>query len=71
VVLWVCGLSAAGAAPRKLQAKGYSPFVLPMANGKSGFRLRVGKYKTLKEAESAKARLEKVARYRKAWVPSR
>ncbi len=70
-VMTTSRLADAQAEARKLQAKGYSPFLLPMGNGKSGFRVRVGKYKTLKEAESAKAGLEKVEKYKKAWVPPR
>jgi cell division septation protein DedD len=70
-VMTATRLADAQAEARKLQAKGYNPFLLPMGNGKPGFRVRVGKYKTFKEAESARARLEKVEKYKKPWVPSR
>jgi len=63
--------SDADAEVKKLRAKGYRAFVLPIADGKQGFRVRVGPYKTRKEAEAGRARLEKVEHYKKAWLPPR
>lgn len=70
-VMTVTRQSDADAAVRKLKANGYDAFALPIGEGRSGFRVRVGNYKTRREAERAKARLEKVEKYKKAWVPPR
>jgi cell division septation protein DedD len=59
----------ANAEAKALKAKGYDPFVSPAPKGKSGFRVRVGKFKSYNEAVAAKQRLQKIAKYRDAWVP--
>ena len=51
-----------------LIAKGYPSFVSPTKKGKLHYRVRVGKYRTRKEAEAVAARLEKVENFRKPWI---
>ena len=53
---------------KQLMAKGYPAFVLPITGAdKTRYRVRVGKYKTLKEARAVSARLEKVEQF-KPWI---
>ena len=49
-----------------LKAKGYEPFL--SHNGKT-IRIRVGKFKTQKEAVAVRDRLKKIPRYHDAWIP--
>jgi cell division septation protein DedD len=60
--------SDANAAVKDLKTKGFDAFVSPAPKGKSGFRVRVGKYKTYDEAKAAKLRLQKMKKYHDAWV---
>ena len=52
-----------------LASKGYKSFLTPN-DGKPGFRVRIGKYKTKKEADTVRNKLRKVPKYRGAWVPN-
>ena len=53
---------------RRLSGKGYPAYVVAPAEGApSMFRVRVGKFKDRREAESAKARLEKEEQF-KPWI---
>jgi cell division protein FtsN len=60
--------AAAEAQVNELKAKGFDSFMVPMPAGKSGFRVRVGKFKTMSEARAAKERLQKIPKYRDAWI---
>ena len=51
-----------------LMSRGYNAFLTPN-DGKSSFRVRIGKYKTKKEAEAVRNRLRKIGKYQKAWIP--
>jgi cell division septation protein DedD len=51
---------------KALKAKGYDPFL--SQNGKT-IRIRVGKFKTQKEAVAVRDRLKKIPRYHDAWIP--
>ncbi len=53
---------------RRLTGKGYRAYVIaPSAGGPTVFRVRVGKFKDLREAESVKARLEKEEQFN-PWI---
>jgi cell division septation protein DedD len=53
---------------RRLVGKGYSAYVMAPANGApSVFRVRVGKFKDRREAESVSARLQKEEQF-KPWI---
>lgn len=60
--------SEADAMAKRLSTKGYSAFVVTPADGTpSVFRVRIGPFKTRREAESTAARLEKEEQF-KPWV---
>jgi len=52
---------------RRLSGKGYPAFVTTPAKGVSVFRVRVGKFKERREAESVAGRLEKEEQF-KPWI---
>jgi cell division septation protein DedD len=53
---------------QKLAGKGYSAYVLmPQAGGAGVYRVRVGKFKTRREAETIASRLEKEEQF-KPWI---
>jgi cell division septation protein DedD len=52
--------SEAEAMVKRLSSKGYSAYILPSANGTPAvYRVRVGAFKTRREAEALAARLQK------------
>ena len=55
---------------KQLTAKGYPAFVMDPVKGTSTslFRVRVGKYKTLKDAEAVEARLQSAEQLTNAWI---
>ena len=55
---------------KQLAAKGYPAFVMDPVKGTSAafFRVRVGKYKTLKDAEAVQARLQSAEQLTNAWI---
>jgi cell division septation protein DedD len=55
---------------KQLAAKGYPAFVMDPVKGTSTalFRVRVGKYKTLKDAEAVEARLQTSEQLTNAWI---
>ena len=55
---------------KQLSAKGYPAFVMDPVKGTSTalFRVRVGKYKTLKDAEAIEARLQTAEQLTNAWI---
>ena len=55
---------------KQLAAKGYPAFVMDPVKGTSTpfFRVRVGKYKTLKDAEAVQARLQSAEQLTNAWI---
>jgi cell division protein FtsN len=55
---------------KQLTAKGYPAFVMDPVKGTSTslFRVRVGKYKTLKDAEAIEARLQSAEQLTNAWI---
>jgi cell division septation protein DedD len=55
---------------KQLAAKGYPAFVMDPVKGTSTslFRVRVGKYKTLKDAEAIEARLQTTEQLTNAWI---
>ena len=55
---------------RQLIAKGYPAFVMEPVKGAPTalFRVRVGKYKTLKDAEAVSARLQSAEQFNTAWI---
>ena len=55
---------------KQLAAKGYPAFVMAPVKGTSTalFRVRVGKYKTLKDAEAVEARLQTAEQLTNAWI---
>ena len=55
---------------KQLAAKGYPAFVMDPVKGTSTalFRVRVGKYKTLKDAEAVEARLQSSEQLTNAWI---
>ena len=55
---------------KRLAAKGYPAFVMDPVKGTSTayFRVRVGKYKTLKDAEAVQARLQSAEQLTNAWI---
>ncbi len=55
---------------RQLIAKGYPAFVLDPVKGAPTalFRVRVGKYKTLKDAQAIMARLQNAEQFNTAWI---
>jgi cell division septation protein DedD len=60
--------SEADAIARRLSAKGYAAYVQPPASGKPNvFRVRVGTFKTKREADSVAARLKKEEKFT-PWV---
>jgi DedD protein len=60
--------SEADAIARRLAGKGYAAYVLAPANGTpSVFRVRVGSFKTRREAESVAAKLQREEQF-KPWV---
>jgi len=60
--------SDVNAAVKDLKAKGYETVVSPLPKGKTGFRVRVGPYKTYNEAKAVQQRLDKTKKYHGAWV---
>ena len=68
-VMTVVKRSDAEAEAALLASKGYKPF-FANSDKKPGFRVRVGKYKTKKEADTVRNKLRKVPKYRGAWVPN-
>ena len=58
----------ADAIARRLSSKGYSAFVmLPGAATPTMYRVRVGKFKTKREAEAVASRLQKEEQF-KPWI---
>lgn len=58
----------ADAMARRLSSKGYSAFVMaPGATGPAMYRVRVGKFKTKREAEAVAARLQSEEQF-KPWI---
>jgi cell division septation protein DedD len=58
----------ANAMARRLSSKGYSAFVLPLTETTPmRYRVRVGKFKTKREAETVAARLQKEEQF-KPWI---
>jgi cell division septation protein DedD len=58
----------ANAMARRLSSKGYTAFVLPLAETTPmRYRVRVGKFKTKREAETVAARLQKEEQF-KPWI---
>jgi cell division protein FtsN len=55
---------------KQLAAKGYPAFVMDPVKGTSTtlFRVRVGKYKTLKDAEAVQSRLQSAEQLTNAWI---
>ena len=55
---------------KQLAAKGYPAFVMDPVKGTSTslFRVRVGKYKTLKDSEAIEARLQSAEQLTNAWI---
>jgi cell division protein FtsN len=55
---------------KQLIAKGYPAFVMDPVKGApmTMFRVRVGKYKNLKDAEAISARLQSAEQFDKAWI---
>lgn len=55
---------------KQLSAKGYPAFVMAPVKGTSTalFRVRVGKYKTLKDAEAVEVRLQTAEQLTNAWI---
>ena len=55
---------------KQLAAKGYPAFVMDPVKGTSTalFRVRVGKYKTLKDAEAVEVRLQTTEQLTNAWI---
>ena len=55
---------------KQLTAKGYPAFVMDPVKGTSTalFRVRVGKYKTLKDAEAIEVRLQTAEQLTNAWI---
>ena len=55
---------------KQLAAKGYPAFVMDPVKGTSTalFRVRVGKYKTLKDAEAVESRLQSSEQLTNAWI---
>jgi DedD protein len=55
---------------KQLIAKGYPAFVMDPVKGAPTalFRVRVGKYKTLKDAEEVSARLQSAEHFNTAWI---
>lgn len=55
---------------KQLTAKGYPAFVMDPVKGTSTalFRVRVGKYKTLKDAEAVESRLQTSEQLTNAWI---
>lgn len=60
----------ADALAKQLSAKGYPAFVMDPVKGTSTalFRVRVGKYKTLKDAEAIEVRLQTAEQLTNAWI---
>ncbi|MCC7418001.1 MAG: SPOR domain-containing protein [Acidobacteria bacterium] len=52
---------------KRLAAKGYDAYVAPPGNGALMFRVRVGRFKTRREAEPVSARLQKEEQF-KPWI---
>ena len=58
----------ADAMARRLSSKGYTAFVLPLAaTTPTRYRVRVGKFKTKREAEAVAAKLQKEEQF-KPWI---
>jgi cell division septation protein DedD len=54
----------------RLSDKGYPAYVMSPADGAPAliYRVRVGKFETLREANQVAAKLEKEERFNKPWV---
>jgi cell division septation protein DedD len=61
------GRSDADRVAKRLVSKGFSAYVQPAPDGASMFRVRVGPFKTRRDADGMAARLRKEERY-KPWV---
>jgi cell division septation protein DedD len=60
--------SEADAMAKRLSSKGYAAYVVAPPNGNPAvFRVRIGSYKTRREAEAMAARLQKEEQF-KPWV---
>ena len=57
----------ADAVARRLSAKGYSAYALPVGGANAGYRVRVGKFPTRREADSMAARLKREEQFN-PWV---
>ena len=55
---------------KQLAAKGYPAFVMDPVKGTSTvlFRVRIGKYKTLKDAEAVESRLQTSEQLKNLWI---
>ena len=70
-VMAVAKQTDANARVRKLVAKGYRSFVSVGSSGTARYRVRVGPFATLSEAQSAQRRLEREEKFRGTWIPPR
>jgi cell division protein FtsN len=55
---------------KQLIAKGYPAFVMEPVKGAptAFFRVRVGKYRTLKDAQAVMAKLQSAEQFNAAWI---
>ncbi|HEX7485842.1 MAG TPA: SPOR domain-containing protein [Vicinamibacterales bacterium] len=64
--------ATADALASRLAGKGYSTFVVPMSSkGSTLYSVRVGRFKTRKEADTARRRLEKEEKFKPLLTPAR
>jgi DedD protein len=66
----IAALNARGEADaiaHRLTSKGYAAYVVPPGNGAAMYRVRVGKFKSRRDAEPVAARLQKEEQY-KPWI---
>jgi cell division septation protein DedD len=54
---------------KTLVAKGYPTFITETPTAPRRYRVRVGKYRTEKEAKAVERKLEQVEKFRDAWIP--
>jgi len=52
---------------RRLTSKGYAAYIVPPGNGAVMYRVRVGRFKTRRDAEPTAARLQREEQY-KPWI---
>ena len=53
---------------KTLVAKGYPTFITETPTAPRRYRVRVGKYRTEKEAKAIERKLEQVEKFRDAWI---